>query len=242
MVRIVHASKDENGRYTNGTAGDQTGQEVCMRTWYNRPWDTVLRPLDKTLGNKIASVAQILAKCERIGYDQYQRTTLYDQCAAIGWDISKIDQISPCECDCSSFIAVILGFCGVSVPKTIYTGNMTAALLATGKFLCLRDSKYLTGDNYLEKGDIVLNTAHHVAVVLDDGTRAAQPFVAYAAQVAVNTYLQVRTSPGGAEYRLPDGQSYRLPNGMTVAILQEAQGWGRLSDIQGWVSLSYLRR
>ena len=242
MVRIAQASKDENGRYTNGLAGNQTGQELNLRTWYNRPWDTVLRAIDPALAAQIAYVAQALVKCNRIGYDQYQRTTLYDQCAAIGWDIGKLNQIALCECDCSSLIAVILGFCGVAIPKTVYTGNLTSYLMDTGKFLCLRDSKYLTTDRYLKKGDFVLNTAHHVATVLDDGSAAETTFKAYAAQVAVNTYLQVRTTPGGAEYKLPDGQSYRLPNGMTVAILQEAQGWGRLSDIQGWVSLSYLRR
>ena len=186
----------------------------------------------------------MLVKCPQIGYDQGQRTTLYDQCAAIGWDINKINQIRPCECDCSSLIAVILGFCGVSVPKTIYTGNMTAALLATGKFLCLRDSKYLTGDSYLKKGDIVLNTAHHVAVCIDNGSNAVvTPFVAYAANVNVNTYLNVRTG-AGTQYPVmrAGGKEVVLPPGMTVAICEEANGWGRLSNISGWVSLSYLSR
>lgn len=244
-VRIVHASKDENGRYTGGIAGDQTGQEVCLRVWYNRPWDTVLRALDPLLASHIASTAHILAKCVKIGYDQYQRTTLYDQCEKIHWDISRINDIAPCECDCSSLIAVILRFCGVSIPKTVYTGNMTSYVLGTGKFECLRDSKYLKQDAYLKKGDIILNTAHHVAVVIDDGEKARSTFVAYAAQVKVSDYLQVRTSPRvekNNEYKLPDGTSFRLPNGVTVAILQEANGWGRLSDIQGWVSLSYLVR
>lgn len=241
-VRIVHASKDENGRYTGGIAGDQTGQEVCLRVWYNRPWDTVLRALDPLLASHIASTAHILAKCVKIGYDQYQRTTLYDQCEKINWDISRINDITPCECDCSSLIAVILRFCGVSIPKTVYTGNMTSYVLGTGKFECLRDPKYLTQDAYLKKGDIILNTAHHVAVVIDDGEKAQIAFTAYAAQVKVNTYLQVRTAPNGAEYKFSDGTSYRLPNGMTVAIVQESAGWGRLSDIQGWVSLSYLVR
>lgn len=243
MVRIAQASKDERGLYTGGTAGDQTGSELNIRTWYNRPWDTVLRPIDPSLAYQIAYVAQILIKCNRIGYDQYQRTTAYDQCAAIGWDIGKVNQIALCECDCSSLIAVILGFCGISIPKTVYTGNLTSYLMQTGKFLCLRDPKYLNGDQYLKRGDFVLNTAHHVATVLDDGEKAvAAPFVAYAARVTVNTYLQVRTAPGGAEYKLPNGQSFRLPNGMTIAIVQEANGWGRLSDISGWVSLSYLQR
>lgn len=242
MVRLAQASKDENGRYTNGKAGDQTGSELNTRTWYNRPWDTVLRPISIDLGKQIAHVAQILVKSNRIGYDQYQRTSLWNQCEKIEWNINRINEIQPCECDCSSLIAVILRFCNISIPKTVYTGNMTAYILRTGKFICLRESKYLIGDQYLREGDIVLNTAHHVAICLDDGEKSQIAFTAYAAQVRVNTYLQVRTAPNGAEYKFSDGTSFRLPNGMTVAIVQESGKWGRLSDIQGWVSLSYLVR
>ena len=244
MVRIAQASKDERGLYTGGQAGDQTGSELNIRTWYSRPWDTVLRPIDAALGAKIASVAQIIVKSNRAGYDQYQRTSLYDQCAAIGWDIGRINQIALCECDCSSLIAVILGFCGISIPKTVYTGNLTAALMGTGKFLCLRESKYLTGDQYLRKGDFVLNTAKHVATVLDDGEKAVTaPFVAYAAKVAVGTYLNVRTGPGTSHALMQvNGHAFQLPPNMVVAIVDEVNGWGRLSDVSGWVSLSYLQR
>ena len=40
--KIVHASSSETGgKY--GKSGDQTGREVCTRTYYNYPWDCVLR-------------------------------------------------------------------------------------------------------------------------------------------------------------------------------------------------------
>lgn len=41
--RIVHASINERGTATGGTPGDQTGREICERTYYNYPWDCVLR-------------------------------------------------------------------------------------------------------------------------------------------------------------------------------------------------------
>jgi hypothetical protein len=244
MVRLAQASKDENGRYADGKAGNQTGSELNIRAWYNRPWDTVLRPISVDLGKQIAHVAQILVKNNRIGYDQHQRTTAYDQCSKINWDINKINKIEPCECDCSSLIAVILKFCGISIPKTVYTGNLTSYLMRTGKFLCLRESKYLIGDRYLREGDIVLNTTHHVAVCLDNGEKTvAAPFVSYAAQVNVNTYLNVRIGPGaGYACMKINGKDFQLPNGLIIAICEEANGWGRLSDLQGWVSLSYLVR
>lgn len=41
--RIVHASINERGSTTGGTPGDQTGREICERSYYNYPWDCVLR-------------------------------------------------------------------------------------------------------------------------------------------------------------------------------------------------------
>ena len=69
-VRIVHASKDEYGNYSRGTAGDQTGQEVCQRDWYNRPWDVIARPKYDYIARYTATVAAILAASPAIGYDQ----------------------------------------------------------------------------------------------------------------------------------------------------------------------------
>lgn len=40
---IAHASLNENGGTTGGMPGDQTGKEICLRSYYNYPWDCVLR-------------------------------------------------------------------------------------------------------------------------------------------------------------------------------------------------------
>ena len=41
--QIVQASINEKGTVTGGTPGDQTGKEICTRSYYNYPWDCVLR-------------------------------------------------------------------------------------------------------------------------------------------------------------------------------------------------------
>lgn len=41
--RIVHASQNENETSTGGKTGDQTGNEICTRSYYNSPWTYVLR-------------------------------------------------------------------------------------------------------------------------------------------------------------------------------------------------------
>ncbi len=41
--RIVQASINERGTASGGQPGDQTGREIYERTYYNYPWDCVLR-------------------------------------------------------------------------------------------------------------------------------------------------------------------------------------------------------
>ena len=41
--QIVHASGNEYGGITGGKPGDQTGREICVRSYYNRPWNYILR-------------------------------------------------------------------------------------------------------------------------------------------------------------------------------------------------------
>lgn len=43
---IVHASINELGKITGGKPGDQTGKEICVRGYYNKPWTAVLRYVD----------------------------------------------------------------------------------------------------------------------------------------------------------------------------------------------------
>lgn len=40
---LVHASINEFNGITGGKPGDQTGREICVRSYYNSPWDCVLR-------------------------------------------------------------------------------------------------------------------------------------------------------------------------------------------------------
>ena len=168
-ILIGHASLDENGRANSGVAGDQTKKEVCTRTWYNKPWTAVIRAKDATAAEKIAKAMEQACANDNIGYDQYQRTTLYTQAKANNWDLSKIT--TACECDCSSLVAVCVNAAGISVSKDIYTGNQKSALQSTGKFDVYTESKYIGGDSYLKRGDILLGSGH-TAIVLSNGGSA----------------------------------------------------------------------
>lgn len=165
-VTIGHASLDESKNIKGGAAGDQTRGEVCTRSWYSKPWTTVIRPKDSTVAEKIATAMEQACANDNIGYDQSQRTTLYTQAKAVNWDLSKI--AVKCECDCSSLVAVCVNAAGIKVSKDIYTGNEKSALKATGGFTVFVDSKYVSKSDNLKRGDILLGNGH-TAVALSDG-------------------------------------------------------------------------
>lgn len=169
-VLIGNARKDENGALHGGAAGDQTGKEVMVQYWYSYPWNYVIRPKSTLVAEKIAACMETLCKGNLVGYDQYQRTTLWTQMEKVGFDASKLT--TKCETDCSAMVAVCVRAAGIGISKDVYTGNLRQALVATGQFDVLSDSKYLSTSNYVKRGDILLNTVHHVAVALSNGTYA----------------------------------------------------------------------
>lgn len=127
--QIVHASINESGRATGGKTGDQTGREICVRSYYkySKGWDRVLR----------------------------------------------------------------------------YVGSREEA----------------------------------------DGQKGDTSMKQYAGVVSVSSYLNVRSGPG-MSYGIVKvgGTDFRLPAGMVVSIEAEQAGWGKLTGVTGWVSLSYIKK
>lgn len=206
---ISNCGSDENGAYRGGQAGDQTGKEWRMRSWYNRPWSCVLRYPNQSVALKIALLGIDAALNDKIGYDQSQNRTYLKQLKAVGWEPSRITVA--CEADCSAGVCAnitaagyLLGIDALKNHTGTYTGNMRSALKKAG-FQVLTDSKYLTGGDYLLPGDILLYDSHHTATNVtlgkkvkgdwNPGTVAApvtteQP----AATPATTTYYRVRKS------------------------------------------------
>ena len=169
-IKCGWASIDERGRSCGGKAGDQTGREVKIGNWYNFGQDVVIRAKSAKVAAKMAKACKSLCRGNYVGYDQDQRTTLYEQLEKLKWDYSKLKK--KCETDCSAFMACVARCAGVKVSKNIWTGNMVAAFKATGKFKILTSAKYLTSDKYLKTGDIIVNQATHVIMALEDGSKA----------------------------------------------------------------------
>lgn len=170
-INIGHSSIDENGRATGGAAGDQTGKELCVRTWYNGGWNVLLRPKSADLAEKSAKACEAGCANANIGYDQGQRNTLNTQAKKVRYDLSKIT--TKCECDCSSFMHVcaIAGDAGLSYGSNGYTTRtMANAFVASGAYEKLTASKYLTSDKYLKRGDILVKEGSHTVMALGNGS------------------------------------------------------------------------
>ena len=69
MSLISNSGHDENGKYSGGKAGDQTGTEWALIPWYNRPWKCVLRHPDAEVRAKLAELGIKAAKNDLVGYD-----------------------------------------------------------------------------------------------------------------------------------------------------------------------------
>ena len=216
-IQIGHASIDERGKIGGGAAGDQTGKEVCIRNWYNRPWNKILRAKNAAVAARIAKAMRQACANNNIGYDQYQRTTLYNQAKAAGWDLSKIN--TPCECDCSSLVAVCVNAAGVTVSKDIYTGNEASALLATGQFTCLTESKYLNSDRYLKEGDILLYEGGHTAIALENGSAGGASSATTTTATGKVDYATGRDNSLAGTYRTTANLNLRTGAGTNKPVL-----------------------
>ena len=176
MSLISNSGHDENGKYSGGKAGDQTGTEWALIPWYNRPWKCVLRHPDAKVRAKLAELGIKAAKNDLVGYDQGQRGTYWEHLKASNYDPSQIT--IACEGDCSAGVIAnikaagyLLGIDALKNINATYTGNLRSGAKAAG-FQVLTESKYLTGPDYLLAGDILLNDSHHTATNVQDGSKS----------------------------------------------------------------------
>ena len=160
-MSISNCGSDAKGKYSGDSAGDQTGKEYRVRSWYDHPWDCVLRHPNKEVQEAIAQKAENAAKNDKIGYDQSQRLTFYNALKAADWKPKNIK--TKCEADCSSSTSAIVIAVGhkLKMPKLqkISPSNTTSTLkseLKSAGFEVLTDSKYRDSDDYLLPGDILL--------------------------------------------------------------------------------------
>lgn len=169
-VKIGSARIDENGKTHGGKAGDQTGKEVSTQSYYvhSKGW-RVLRCTDAAKAEAIARAMEAACDNAKIGYDQYQRLTLYNAAKDVGFDPAKVE--TACETDCSALVRVCLAYAEIMVGN-FRTSNEAKILLASGAFEEMTGAKYTDQSAYLKRGDVlVTKTQGHTVVVLNDGAK-----------------------------------------------------------------------
>lgn len=165
VVTLGHAVGDERGKVSGGAAGDQTGKEVRFQPWYLRSqgWTAVLRASDEVTAGMIADAMELAVRSPLIGYDQKQRTTLFDAIKNLLFDIRLLR--TPVETDCSALISVCCNYAGIKISKDMYTGNELDVLLRSGRLRAFFSDDYTKSSKFLRRGDILLGPGHTAIVV-----------------------------------------------------------------------------
>lgn len=169
-VWIGHASIDERKQAKGGVAGDQTGKEVCIREWYNKPWECLIRFKDPKKAKLVADCMEMAAKNDNIGYDQNQRNTLLNKARKYNYNVSKVTE--PCETDCSALVALACMYAGIPESALTLSGNsattrtLKSCLVNTGEVSVYTSPQYVNSTARLQRGDILLKAGSHVVVVV----------------------------------------------------------------------------
>lgn len=171
-MKLVHASISENGNAGwdgDSKAGDQTGKEICVRSWYEKPWDIMLRYPYKSISREATAAAVKLANSNLVGYDQSERNTLYKALKKYNFDVDAyIKSGEKTETDCSAFVYAVFA-CFIPAMRSDdnapVTSNMRYLYSGWG-FVVHTGAGYLSGDNLIT-GDILVNENSHTAIATD---------------------------------------------------------------------------
>lgn len=172
-VTLGHAKCDENGKSSGGKPGDQlqntdnTKGEVLFQNWYisGDKWSFVARCLNEYQRMLIAE-DMIKAVCNnKIGYNQSNRYTLYDDIKGLQFDCDLVDK--KVECDCSSLVTVCCNYAGIPIPREIATSSMKSIYTNTKLFKIYTTTDYTKNADKLKVGDVLCRSGHHTAVVVN---------------------------------------------------------------------------
>lgn len=173
-VYLASAHGDERGQAHGGQAGDQTGNEVSVRPYYvhSKGW-RVFRPKDPEKGLMIARAAKAACENPCVGYDQWQRLTLYNEAQKVGFDLAKV--AVPCETDCSALVRVCCAYAGIAV-RNFDTSTEPQALLDTRAFEEMKGKEWTQSPDLLIPGTILVTSVKgHTEICLSYGSRAEKP-------------------------------------------------------------------
>jgi len=169
-VKVAEAIGDEKGGSRGGEPGDQTGNEILIRTFKKRSYEFTecLRCTDRGMAYEAASYAKRIAECSQFGYNQSDRWSGPKAIEKVGGE--RLEFAEKGDFDCSSFVIEAYRLAGLNVKMTGYTGSIYKILKGTGLFVDA--DKVLEDAEYAEVGDVLNAPGKHVLMFITDGSKA----------------------------------------------------------------------
>lgn len=157
------------------------------------------------------------------------RNTAYEAARAVGWDVSRIAK--PVETDCSALMMLCAVAAGCASVEALYRrqGNSctTYCMLhdwpATGDFVLLTGSKYLTTDANLLRGDVLVSEGHTV-MALEDGKNAEEE-----TEMVEKSKIIVDGKEVAVERILKNGTNYVKVRDIAAALDLEVSNKGNIA-------------
>ena len=234
MTKVSNCGMSETGGIT-GRAGDQTGNEYCIRSWSDFGQDCVLWHPSSSINSLVADLACEAAANNKIGYDQTQRETFWEQVKKVRYRPADVKKA--CEADCSSSTATIVKCAGYitgdaklkAVPVSCWTGNLKAALVKAG-YEVHTEAKYTRSPDYLPRGSINLNQAKHVNINVTNGGKHGTGAGRYKAK----TKIVLRE---GDTMLFKPVTTLKKGTVFEVTLISD-RGWGYVPKYDAWGDLS----
>ena len=242
-TKVSNCSGTEYGGAYGGAAGDQTGREIAVISWYYFDQIAVYRHPDPRVRSELARLARETAENSHVGYDQNGRLTFRNELRRVNYAPTKI--AVDCETDCSACTGAIIEGVGYLLgdkklydfDTTLSTHYMDGPLVAAG-FQKLTASKYLRSGDYLLAGDISLAPGHHVNIAVTNGSKSGEstptgPEVFPVSQkIKFKSKSRVHVAP-----KVKSEYTYTYQPGETVIIdgllLAEGYTWGTYVGSKG---------
>lgn len=231
MIKVAEAIGSETGG-KDGQAGDQTGNEILVRTFKKRSYEfsEFLRCTDRSMAARAAQFATRIAACSRFGYSQRNRWSGAKNIEEVGAD--RLEEARAGDFDCSSLVIECYRLAGCPrLDMTGYTGNIRKLLKKTGYF-----EDYTGGIDASVTGDVVNAPSIHVLMVVGGGE-------------------EPKPSPSTEQYVLVKGDNVRVRAGAskdykTILIAHKGNrfdflgsdpetGWYHIAlgqNVDGWIT------
>ena len=197
MIKVVEALGSEK-KSKDGEPGDQTGEEIVIRSYKKRSYafTQALRCKDRIMASIAVSIGERIALSPKFGYSQRTRWSGAKNIEAVG--VENLELAKEGNFDCSSLVVECYRLSGCPLKMSGYTGNLRSILLKTGYFEDVTQD--LEDIEYAQIGDVLIAPSIHTLMVISDGSKSdPEPIQGDYVEI-IKGKVNVRKQPNGRIY------------------------------------------